>query len=194
MPSPPAYACAAVPSQTAEASASAADGIANDVQVRATAADSTEAVTLFHSLPLLIKAPPYCYLYFFATVSKTLFAFVTALATMFSILSISVLTCRGSTLACFLKSSWATPDDDRAREILLAMTVGQKDRSRGYAELSALAGKGSMLAAYVLAVRDYGDPRGAGYARAAQTLEELADRNFWPAMYQLVGSWTTKDS
>lgn len=93
----------------------------------------------------------------------------------------------------FLKSSWATPDDDRAREILLAMTVGQKNRSRGYAELSALAGKGSMLAAYVLAVRDYGDPRGAGYARAAQTLEELADRNFWPAMYQLVGSWTTKD-
>ena len=93
----------------------------------------------------------------------------------------------------FLKSSWATPDDDRAREILLAMTVGQKDRSRGHAELSALAGKGSMLAAYVLAVRDYGDPRGAGYARAAQTLEELADRNFWPAMYQLVGSWTTKD-
>ena len=93
----------------------------------------------------------------------------------------------------FLKSSWATPDDDRAREILLSMTVGQKDRERGYADLSDLAGKGSMLAAYVLAVRDYKDPRSAGYARAAQVLEELAERNFWPAMYQLVGSWTTKD-
>ncbi len=93
----------------------------------------------------------------------------------------------------FLNSVWATPEDDRARELLLLMTIGQIDREQAYRELTALGNKKSRLATYLVAVHNLGAKDEELRAAGTRLLEALADKGFLPAMHQLCAEWTTRD-